>query len=213
MIGRSPQQRHSGRVFLRRSVVAATLLVSLLSALIPLTVASSVHMCAMECCAGKAPHLAGACSTGFMKNGPKVSQEPEILCGLHVHVGSHHLTATRLVPWQSIETGGDDDDTGSCGTDHAEFSNPDISSGTTKAKSPGSSSIAAPSMTISCSADCGPCAGVYLRRPRPREQAAVAWAGQARAPSISHCLRDYSSQTITLSGHFAQPQPRGPPLS
>lgn len=212
MKGRSPKQIHAVIVFLRRSFVAATLVVSLLSALIPLSAASAVHLCAMECCAGKAPHMDGACSSGLIKTALKVTHEPEVLCGLHAHGGGRgQLTATRQVPWKIIEADADDSDTGSCGGQHVESLHRTSSSDTAKSPSPRPSSIAAPSITSPCGSDCSTCSGGNLRKPRSREQVAVAWTGQARPPCSSHFLKSLANRTAPLCGHYEQPQPRGPP--
>lgn len=205
---RAAQPSYSVIVFLRRSFVAAALVVSLLSALIPLATASSTHLCTMECCAGTAPHLAGACSTGLMKSKPKVTHEPEVLCGLHLH-GS----ANRPVPLEVIEASWDDDDAGPCSGHHNELSDQDASTSAIKPKAPGSASIAAPSMTSPCSPDCGTCSGGYVRQPRPREQAATNWADHARPPTSSPFPQDLVSQPAAHRGQYEQLPPRGPPIS
>jgi hypothetical protein len=213
MKGRSPQRGHSAIVFLRRLFIAAMLVVSLLSAPIPFATASSVHFCTMECCAGKAPHEAGACNSGLMKSTRPVVHEPEVLCGLHGGIAIH-LTATRQVPWEIIEAGAEDGEASharSCGGHHAESTDQRASSGTKRSKATGSLSIQAPSIANPCSSDCGTCSGGYVRQPRPREQTTVAWGTRARPPSSSHFLRGFSGQTATLRGHYEQPPPRGPP--
>jgi len=212
MKGRSPQQNHSAVVIWRRSLLAATLIVSLLSALVPLAAASSVHLCTMACCAGKAPHEAGSCSSGLMKSAPKVIQEPEVLCGLHLQSAAYP-TATRHASLKVIEAA-DNPDSGDSGGHDA---GPDAranSSESTSSKVPGSSRLAAPAMTSPCATDCAAtCSVGYVRQPRPRERAAVAWAGHARPPSSCHLLRRSASSTATLRGHYQQPRPRGPPTS
>jgi len=200
-------------VFLRRSLVAAALVVSLLSVLVPLAASSSVHLCTMECCAGKAPHEAGACSSGLMKGRSRVAQHPEVLCGLHQHGAAGYPTTTRQVRWQMIVAGTEAENSGSCGP-HTGPIDKAASHERTTAKSPGSSSVAAPSMTSPCAVDCTVTGSAgYVRQPRPREQAAIGGARQPRPPSRSRCLQSFSSQTNTLPGHYRQPQPRGPPLS
>lgn len=208
---RSAEQQQSVLAFLRRSFVVAMLVLSLLSALIPLSAASSSNSCTMECCAGTAPHEAGACSTGLLKAASPLSEDNEVLCGLHT---AGYPTATRLVPWEVIASNtdaGDSDHAGSCGSHHADNSKHRTSSEPAKSKSSRAATIAAPSMTTPCNSDCGACSGVYVRKPRPREQAPAAWAGHARPPSTAHFLRGFFSQTATLRGHYDQPQPRGPP--
>jgi hypothetical protein len=208
MKGRSPQPTPSAIVFLRRSLVAATLAASLLSALIPFSAASSVHLCTMECCAGKAPHEAGACSSGLMKS-VIVTEEPESLCGLHLNSVASYPTVTRQVPLEIIESANDMESSESCG-DHA-GSNAKVN--LIQAKSPGSLSLAAPAMTKPCAADCAAAASAgFVRQPRPRAQT-VAGTGLARPPANCYWLRSSFSQTATLRGHYKQPNPRGPPTS
>ena len=45
-------------------LVAAAMVFALLSASVPVGALTSAHLCAMACCAGHAPHLAGSCSGG-----------------------------------------------------------------------------------------------------------------------------------------------------
>ena len=212
MKGRSPQLSHSAVVFVRRSFVAAMLVVSLLSALMPFAAASSVHWCAMACCAGKAPHEAGSCSSGLMKSALKVIQEPDVLCGLHLRGAASYLSATRQPALEVIEVVNEAESNGSCG--HAGPHDQATSSESTSTKFPGSSSVTVPAMTSPCAAECAAtCSGGYVRQPRPRQQAAVVWADQARPPFSLHLLRRSTSETAALRGHYQQPRPRGPPTS
>src|ERR1700730_2994210 len=121
----------------------------------------------MECGSGKAPLEAGACSSGLMKGTSKVAQYPEPLCGLH-HRGASYPTATRQVPWHVIEAGIEAENSGSCG--HQTGPIQATSHERTTSKSPGSSSVAAPSMNSPCAADCAVAGSAgYVRQPRPRE--------------------------------------------
>jgi hypothetical protein len=194
-------------------LVAATLVVSLLSALIPLATASAIDLCTMACCAGKAPHLAGACSSGLMKTA-KATHEPEILCGLHVRGdGASRFTATRQAPWEIIEADADDSDTGSCGSQHRDSLSQTTSSATTRSNTPHSSSIAAHSMNSPCGTDCRACSGSYIRQPKPRDRAMVERASLARPPSNSKWLHDFFCDHAARGDRYEQPSPRGPPKS
>ena len=204
---------HSAIVFLRRLLVAATLVVSLLSALIPLATASSVHLCTMECCAGKAPHLAGACSAGLMKSTPAVTQEPELWCGLQQDGRGLQLTATHPLPLELIKAGAEPGDSEWCGVPLGDLSEHEGSAGLRNSNPPDeSSSIAAASMTGPCSADCGTCSSGYLRQPRPREQATGAQRARPRAPARLHLFCSLLSRTTALPGDYQKPPSRGPPI-
>lgn len=209
MLGRSLLQ-HSTIIFLRRSLIAACLMLSLLSAVIPFSAASANHLCTMECCAGKAPHMAGECSSHLAAITPAVNQaEPEALCGLPT-IDATHLTLKLPLNQQISSTATKDDEAESCGGHHAETAQRDPAS---EAKAPGPASIAAASMTTPCGIDCGTCAAGFVRKPRPREQIAVAWVARARPPSRDHYFQSHAGKLATLRGHYEQPQPRGPPTS
>jgi len=213
MKGHSLQENYSVFVFLRRSLIVAALVASLLSALIPFSAASSVHLCTMECCAGTAPHLAGACSTGLLKSTPKQAPEPEVLCGLNLHRGVHrHLTGTRLAPRLELEARPPNNHSGSCGAQSAEAANQRAASETTASRSPGPPGVAAPSISSPCNSDCGTCLSGSLRQPKPREPATLALRGHGPPPNTK-IFRVFLSAAIALHSHHEQPQPRGPPIS
>jgi hypothetical protein len=183
-------------------------MLSLLSALIPFSAASSTHFCTMECCVGKAPHLAGECSSGLLKDLPQiVDDQPEVFCGLE-RAGISHLTSARAVIREVADKTANEH-APSCGGGLADTS--DQRDETITEKSPPAASIAAASMTAPCSVDCGTVTGGYVRQPRPRDQSMGAWGTRARPPTCSPFPGSYASLTATLSGHYRQPQPRGPP--
>jgi hypothetical protein len=67
-----------------RILVTLTLASSLLSSVVPFSTASSTKQCAMACCAGKAPHVAGSCVHESCESPPlqaQVVEAKEHLCG------------------------------------------------------------------------------------------------------------------------------------
>jgi len=219
---RSSQPGHATIAFLSRLLVSAAIVVSLLSALVPFSAASSAHLCTMECCVGKAPHLAGECSTDLMKGLPQPTYEQEVLCGLHLDEVTH-LTAARPALTPIIKADAGQRETGhpgSCGDAAASEqsapaeptdSNPSPTSGTSLTSR--AASISPLSLTSPCSAECGACSGGSVRQPRPRDPATIAGGASARQPSRAHLFRSPANQSGTLRGHYQQPQPRGPPTS
>jgi hypothetical protein len=185
--------------FAARLLAVAIMIGSLLSALAPLAAASSTGMCTMECCIGHPPHVAGSCSTDLVEAAGQTQPEPEILCG-------SPLSKIKQVKIAAVVTKtANDEDAVSCAM-HA--AGGDSSQSSPDSKAPG---LFVRTLSSPCSADCGACSASNSVNPRPREQAAVAWAAQARPPTRSLSFSSSSSPTATLRGHYKQPRPRGPP--
>lgn len=196
----SHQRKRSWTLLFARWFVASVLSVSLFAAFVPLSAASSVKLCAMACCSSKAPHAAGACSSGLAKLLKKVQPQAEELCGLdHVVISQH----ARFVLPQADEDLAPE----SCGMQS------DASAHSTAFDKKDGQGVSARALQNPCVADCGICSPVYNRQPRPREQATTAWAGRARPPSSFSLIRSLTSQTPAVRGHCEQAQPRGPPTS
>lgn len=203
---RSRQRWHCALDLLRRSLIAAGLVVSLLSTVIPFSAASSVHWCTMECCVGKPPHAAGACDTNLMKSAPRESHDAEAFCGLHRHNLNRSAARSAARKYGAVATS----QHRSCGH-RIDSANDGAAPETTGSASAHSPSVAAPSMTTPCTDDCGAGSISFVRKPRPRA-APAARAGQARPLDIQVFQVSFQKNT-PLPGHYQQSQPRGPPVS
>ena len=168
--------------------MAFVLLTAFLSGIVPIAVVSAGSLCALECCAGKAPHASGSCMKGACqvtlptsraRRHHAATDQSEKFCGLP---RESRLTSFAL---RRAETGL------SSSSDHLS-----------------SSALESP-----CQPDCGGCASGFANSNRSRNSAAVAGDSRPRPPTNNY-LSDFRNLRIQiLEMQCRQGAPRGPPIS
>jgi hypothetical protein len=190
-----------------RIAAAVMLMLALLGGVAPLGGLSSSHLCTMSCCAGLPPHEAGSCMHGACHVNFTLRTLPppahEELCGGHnahtVRRGVNRAAPTLIklgysLPAQPAE----------------QLSAP------AQVPPPAhvqAASVAAIIFTKPCLPDCG--AGTFSSQgqSRPRDSAALSYAGRARPPTGLRPSRATYSLLNTLDALCRRSRPRGPPLS
>ena len=194
-----------------RAILAATLLLALLSSSFPSSVFASGQMCELACCAGRPPHAAGSCMngschTGFLGGSKTIhfhlriaNQESDPLCG------RIRVTAAGTLKFRQVQgTGAGSFDNSS---DASADSNRSRRSQTEKRM------VSVTILTKPCQPDCGTCASGFMNSNRQRHAAARAHSDRPRPPSGAGL--DYVDYLLTrkLNGLCRRGTPRGPPLS
>lgn len=181
--------------------------VSVLSGAIPIASASSSHLCAMACCAGKAPHEAGSCMGGACHAkvvARKTAPEADPLCNPHLAAEKQHKG--MQMPKVSTDSTGED-----TAVQVNEFSfTSDESSPGQQPETPG---ITSGTFTKPCPPDCGATTLSSTTQPRPRDSVALSYAERPRPPSAGFLLGTSLTSTKTLETLRRQSQPRAPPAS
>jgi hypothetical protein len=201
-----------------RAVLAVTLLLTLVAGSIALPAAASGPMCAMACCAGRAPHAAGSCMEGSCQSGaatPKPAGSspqshhhhqqqptqasdpgaPPAFADAAASVGGSDMGDVPTVEAAPYETGADQ--SGQTDTSKPQNRTP---------------AVAATVLSKPCQADCGACASGVPAPKRSRNAAALPRSNQPRPPSAVKLARGRHSLTATLSAFGRHRVPRGPPL-
>jgi len=198
------QTLHKTPMLVARTILAALLLLTLLSAAIPLTTIASGPMCKLACCAGRAPHAAGSCMNGscheFLMGCPKTPKvhlqlpvhESEQLCGL-----PRSTTRISVVPLRGSTA-------------------PTLV--TSSERSRGSRALDAALVSMStvgnpCQPDCGSGTIGSSGQSRPRDSGAISYADKPRPPSTSRHERSAFSGAKALEALCRHSRPRGPPIS
>ncbi|MGH9932696.1 MAG: hypothetical protein ACREA9_26120 [Pyrinomonadaceae bacterium] len=204
-----------------RAVLAVTLLLTLIAGSIAWPVAASGPLCAMACCAGKAPHAAGSCmhgaceTNGSIETGARNSSQH-----------SHHNHEQQT---QGLDS--DNDSTkilvgvtgGACGADMEQV--PTIEATpyqavadentltVTRETETNHPALAVTVLSQPCQPGCGACTSGFATPNRSRN--GVVLAGSKKAlPSSSSRLGDGSQRvTYMASVYCRQSLPRGPPSS
>ncbi len=187
-----------------RTVLAAMVLLALLSTAVPFTTLAGNPMCNLACCAGRAPHAAGSCMNGschaFLAGRFKTTriqhqlpvQQSEQLCGLRRRTVFIPAAIVRESPTLRF-SGSSEQSPGSRALEEARGSN---------------TTLGAP-----CQADCGAGTLGSSSQNRPRESGTTSYADRPRPPSISG-LQNYSSSLAKAPDALCrQLRPRGPPTS
>jgi hypothetical protein len=187
-----------------RTILAALLLPTLLSASLPLTTIASGPMCKLACCAGRAPHAAGSCMDGschaFLMGRAKTSKihlqlpvhESEQLCGLRRSTTRNSVASLR----------------GSTALTLAASSERSGGSRTQDAASVSTSTLGKP-----CQPDCGTGAFSSSSQSRTRDTGAISQADKPRPPSAALHEHSSFSRAKTLDALCRRSRPRGPPIT
>jgi hypothetical protein len=205
--------------FPRRMIVAVVLVLALLSALVPFGSASAGHLCAMECCAGLAPHAAGSCHMSMSPHGKSgessPEQDPDKHCGLpQTDNGSIDGIAAGVMGMTgSAHSSLDLDDVTIDASDHC---NTDSQSKglnvTSHNDSSESDSIATHLFSKPCPAECGTGA-VSSGVRRSRDSVAAVHHARPRPPAPGRKYQHLNGNFLITSNYCRQLRPRGPPLS
>jgi len=166
-------------------LMAAAMVFALLSASVPAGAFASAHLCAMACCAGHAPHLAGSCSGGscHARLSPRKStlkQTGEKLCGAPLLVSRVAHLGLRQ--------------------------------GAARAATPSPAADAA-TLTTPCDPGCGAAALGAPGRNSSREKSAGSHADKPRPPTAGRSFRTTFGSTATPAALRRRSRPRAPPLS
>jgi hypothetical protein len=191
-------------IVVARTILAALLLLTLLSASLPLTTLASGPTCTLACCAGRAPHAAGSCMNGschaVLTGRAKKSKihlqlpvhESEQLCGLPRSTTRNSAVSLR----------------GSGAPTLSASSQRSRGSGAKDAASVSTSTLGRP-----CQPDCGAGAFSSSTQSRPRDSCATSHADKPRPPSTSRLEHSSFSRAKVLDALCRRSRPRGPPIS
>jgi hypothetical protein len=198
------QPLHQTPMLVARTILAALLLLTLLSTSLPLVTIASGPMCTLACCAGRAPHAAGSCMNGschaVLKGRAKVSkihlqfpvQESEQLCGLPRSTTRNSVVSLR----------------GSAALTLA------ASSGRSRgSRAQDAASVSTTALGRSCQSDCGTGTFGSSSQSRPRDSGAISYADKPRPPSTARLEHSSLSRAKALDALCRRSRPRGPPIS
>jgi hypothetical protein len=187
-----------------RTILAALLLLTLLSASLPLTSIASGPTCTLACCAGRAPHAAGSCMNGschaVLIGRAKTSKihlqlpahESEQLCGLPRSTTRNSIVSLR----------------GSIALTLA------ASSGRSpRSRAPDAASVSTTAFGIPCQSDCGTGIVGSSSQSRPRDSGAISYADKPRPPTTARHEHSSFSRAQALDALCRRSRPRGPPIS
>lgn len=187
-----------------RIILAAGLLLALVSSTFPLATLASDPMCNLACCAGRTPHAAGSCMNGschaFLVGRPKTSKidlqlpvpESEQLCGLPRKTTRHSVLSLR----------------GSTALTLAATS--ERSRGI---RAPDAASVSTSTLGRPCQPDCGAGAFSSSSQGRTRDTGGISHADKPRPPSTARHKHSSFSRAKTLDALCRRSRPRGPPIS
>lgn len=188
------------RQSIARIILATTLLLVVLASAVPFSSLASSHACAMACCIGKPPHMAGSCSVQFSDE-EQAETPPE----RNEEQPAHHQHAMHPSGGdsQAIASAKHQDAAKPPATHHSK-SGTEVSSRTTSVASQ-------PSLTTPCSPECAAVASVYSQVRRPRDSASVAVVARPRPPTFLS-FDDYQARPLPKSSECRRlSRPRAPP--
>ena len=187
-----PQPAGPARGSIVSSFLAAMLVLVLLSAIAPLSSFSSSHECSMACCAGKPSHLEGSCSVAFANDLEAKSTEDQ---GEAVEAHSAHAHHDAGASSESV--------TNRHSAHH---------SSSKRTESIQTLTAASQVMTSPCSPECAAAAVAPTQTRRPRDAAAMSFAGNARPPTLRLIKNVISVVFLPSSEGRRQVRPRAPPI-
>ena len=191
-----------------RAILAATLLLALLSNNFPSSVFASGQMCELACCAGRPPHAAGSCMNGSCHTGLLAGSKP-----IHIHVrianqksdplcGLIRVTAAGTLKFLQVQ--GPD-----AGSFDPSSNAPADSSGSRKSPTE-KARVSVTVLTKPCQPDCG--AGSFSSsQRRSRDSAATPSLHKPRGPSSLQVKYTADDLAKALDALCERSRPRGPP--
>ena len=198
------QPLHQTPMLVARTILAALLLLTLLSASLPPTAIASSPMCHLACCAGRAPHAAGSCMNGschaFLMGRAKTSKihlqlpvhESEQLCGLRRSTTRNSVVSLRGSTARTLA---------------ASF---ERSRG---GRAPDAASVSTSTVGKPCQPDCGTGTFSSSSQSRPRDSGAISYADKPRPLSTARHEHSSFNRAKTLDALCRRSRPRGPPIS
>lgn len=185
------------RTPIARIFLAVMLALGLLSGALPLSSFASSHACAMACCLGKPPHMAGSCSVSFGEGQPEMNVEPGAEHSTHGHmVHSSGATSAEVSPVK--HQGAVKHSAAHHSSSAAEESRP-------------AASVASQVMTAPCSPECAAAALGSSQVRRPRDAASPAISARPRAPALLFSAGHLFAPLPESAERRSLARPRAPP--
>lgn len=176
-----------------RLVATVTLLLTLVGGNLVLTATASSDLCALACCAGRAPHAAGSCMQG--------SCAP---------THAHHESATDEESTDT-PTAFAGATAGAHGTDLENVPTVDASAETGSTDNSAASNFSIASAAKPCQPDCGACASTFSASKGSGHFAARPGSHLSRRPRAISIVSDSNLVVSPRSGFAKDCNPRGPP--
>jgi hypothetical protein len=198
---------------LRRIVVAAVLVLALLSGLVPFGAASAGHLCTMECCAALPPHTAGSCHMSAASHG-ELQQDLDKHCGLpETDNGTVDGIVAGVMGMTDSPHSSDLDDITIEASDHCKNESQSQNlNGPSPNDSPDLASIGTQSFSKPCPPECGTGAlSTGVRR--SGDSLAIAGRGYAQLPTPRLKVFPFHNNSLITSAYCRQLRLRGPPTS
>jgi hypothetical protein len=208
----------SKAIITARIILAVAMLLTLVAGSIVLPAVASGPLCALACCAGRAPHAAGSCLHGSCQAG---NGTPNSASKSRGHSHQHHEKHQAQESDRGDAPSGFAGVTASVGGSDME-NVPTVDANTDGGKQPGTSDLAesttirsevsATVLSKPCPPDCGACASSFAAPKRSRNTATLSGSNRTHRPSL---LKFAYSRRLLQNAHSAfgrQYVPRGPPL-
>ena len=193
-----------------RMILAATLLLGLLSGSVRFAAVSSASLCELACCLGRAPHAAGSCmgdscNTSFPARATTTPHETRNAAAESEHLcGATHATPKRgKLRLKAVAM------VGASSTQHSHAGERQAA----RVNQPsGQATVSSAALMTPCNPDCGSCASGSTGNKRPRNIATLSYADRARPPSRGRSALTSYGRIGALSAQCPQLQPRAPPV-
>jgi hypothetical protein len=198
-----------------RTILAVTLLLTLVAATIVWPAAASGPLCAMACCAGKAPHAAGSCTHGACETGVSIDQEAT---GSYQHTHDHHEQQALESESASLILAGVTG--GACGADmeqvptiDATSDQPAVDQSISTETETNNAAAATETISQPCQPGCGASASGVATSKRSRNTAALTRSANPSPPSAIKLAggRRFLANSLSAFGRCCAP--RGPPAA
>jgi hypothetical protein len=183
-------------------ILGATLLLATLFANIPSSVLASGPMCTLQCCAGRAPHVAGSCMDG--------SCQASLMSRFHTIHNPHKLPgrlAEELCDSRLRTTRATNSLTKSIAPMFG-ISSEQLRGSTT----PEAARMSTTVLGKPCQPDCGAGTFSFGGQSRPRESSATSYVDKPRPPSAARFGHDSFNLANALDELCRRSRPRGPPF-
>ena len=190
-----------------RALLTLIVIGAVLWTIVPATTFSAGRLCAMACCAGKAPHEAGSCHHGScharLAIRPGGRSKSIKICGLSTGAPRLLDAVVRLVIMAPVKDAirGQIDKTGLDGNSHSNHTN---SSGP---------QAAARVFTRPCTNGCGAGSSASSNLGRSRNPAAPGHPIEPTQPALTKIAQSNHSTSQTIATLSCQGGPRAPPAS
>jgi hypothetical protein len=172
------------------------LVLVLLAGVVPFSALSASHECAMACCAGKPPHMAGSCSVAFVS---EEQAEPSAEPGEEDSAHDVHMAHSTGATSQAVASVEHHASAGRSSSHHSKSAG--------KESLP-TRSVAAQAITTPCSPEC---AAAFSQVRRPRDPALIAINARPRPPTRRLFTGCFTSPSPKSAEVRRLSRPRAPP--